>query len=365
MAFASALLAISGMSGCSTAQIDSIPKEIGGLPEGAPKRADAPPDYPAVHDMPPPRATTLLDAEQQKRIEADLIAARNRQPGQEKNTEPRKPRKRPRRKPRRSSPSGPRKGKTRLAVSRSRPAGVSRGSCGRTRRAPAAADAAGLAGAGRSRARWRRPQPVIKAVGSPAGPLSTAALMPAQGSLRASRKLWRQGHVSMEEFYRVRRLPPYVFEQVNRAKATARNAGADIIDLGMGNPDLPAPAACDREAERDARQAAHRPLFGLQGHCRAAPRPGRLLRAPLRREAQSRHPGRRDARLQGRLRQCGAGDHGAGRRRARAQSELSDPRLRLPDGGRRDPLGSGRARSGILRGARARAACIRSRSRSR
>ena len=45
----------------------------------------------------------------------------------------------------------------------------------------------------------------------------------------------------MEEFYRIRRLPPYVFEEVNRAKAKARNAGADIIDLGMGNPDLPAP----------------------------------------------------------------------------------------------------------------------------
>jgi len=45
----------------------------------------------------------------------------------------------------------------------------------------------------------------------------------------------------MEEFYRIRRLPPYVFEQVNKAKAGARNAGADIIDLGMGNPDLPAP----------------------------------------------------------------------------------------------------------------------------
>ncbi|MDO8980715.1 MAG: LL-diaminopimelate aminotransferase [Afipia sp.] len=45
----------------------------------------------------------------------------------------------------------------------------------------------------------------------------------------------------MEEFYRIRRLPPYVFEQVNRAKAAARNAGADIIDLGMGNPDLPTP----------------------------------------------------------------------------------------------------------------------------
>jgi alanine-synthesizing transaminase len=46
----------------------------------------------------------------------------------------------------------------------------------------------------------------------------------------------------MEEFFRIRRLPPYVFEEVNRAKAAARNAGADIIDLGMGNPDLPAPA---------------------------------------------------------------------------------------------------------------------------
>jgi alanine-synthesizing transaminase len=46
----------------------------------------------------------------------------------------------------------------------------------------------------------------------------------------------------MDDFYRIRRLPPYVFEEVNKAKARARNAGADIIDLGMGNPDLPAPA---------------------------------------------------------------------------------------------------------------------------
>jgi len=45
----------------------------------------------------------------------------------------------------------------------------------------------------------------------------------------------------MEEFHKVRRLPPYVFEQVNRLKASARAAGADIIDLGMGNPDLPTP----------------------------------------------------------------------------------------------------------------------------
>ena len=45
----------------------------------------------------------------------------------------------------------------------------------------------------------------------------------------------------MTDFHRIRRLPPYVFEQVNKIKAQARAAGADIVDLGMGNPDLPAP----------------------------------------------------------------------------------------------------------------------------
>lgn len=46
----------------------------------------------------------------------------------------------------------------------------------------------------------------------------------------------------MNEFHRIRRLPPYVFEQVNRFKKQARDRGADIIDLGMGNPDLPTPS---------------------------------------------------------------------------------------------------------------------------
>jgi alanine-synthesizing transaminase len=45
----------------------------------------------------------------------------------------------------------------------------------------------------------------------------------------------------MDEFHKIRRLPPYVFEPVNRIKAKARAAGADIIDLAMGNPDLPTP----------------------------------------------------------------------------------------------------------------------------
>ncbi len=45
----------------------------------------------------------------------------------------------------------------------------------------------------------------------------------------------------MTDFHRIKRLPPYVFEQVNRIKAAARARGADIIDLGMGNPALDAP----------------------------------------------------------------------------------------------------------------------------
>ena len=43
------------------------------------------------------------------------------------------------------------------------------------------------------------------------------------------------------EFHRIQRLPPYVFESVNKLKAEARAQGKDIIDFGMGNPDLPTP----------------------------------------------------------------------------------------------------------------------------
>ena len=44
-----------------------------------------------------------------------------------------------------------------------------------------------------------------------------------------------------QDFQRIQRLPPYVFEQVNKLKAKARAQGKDIIDFGMGNPDLPTP----------------------------------------------------------------------------------------------------------------------------
>jgi len=43
------------------------------------------------------------------------------------------------------------------------------------------------------------------------------------------------------EFHRIKQLPPYVFESVNKLKAKYRSNGDDIIDLGMGNPDMPTP----------------------------------------------------------------------------------------------------------------------------
>jgi len=47
--------------------------------------------------------------------------------------------------------------------------------------------------------------------------------------------------ISTDEFYRIRRLPPYVFAEVNKLKAKLRANGQDIIDFGFGNPDLSTP----------------------------------------------------------------------------------------------------------------------------
>src|SRR3954447_13774 len=74
----------------------------------------------------------------------------------------------------------------------------------------------------------------------------------------------------MTDFYRIKRLPPYVFEQVNRIKASARAQGADIIDLGMGNPDLPAPPhvvqkLCETAGKpRTDRYSASKGIAGLR-----------------------------------------------------------------------------------------------------
>ncbi|HEX6000755.1 MAG TPA: LL-diaminopimelate aminotransferase [Hyphomicrobiaceae bacterium] len=74
----------------------------------------------------------------------------------------------------------------------------------------------------------------------------------------------------IEEFHRVKRLPPYVFAEVNRLKAAARARGADIIDLGMGNPDMPTPQhivdkLCETVAKpRTNRYSASKGIPGLR-----------------------------------------------------------------------------------------------------
>jgi alanine-synthesizing transaminase len=63
----------------------------------------------------------------------------------------------------------------------------------------------------------------------------------------------------MEEFHRISRLPPYVFNIVNELKAKARAAGEDIIDFGMGNPDQPTPKhIVDKMVEAAQRPDTHR-----------------------------------------------------------------------------------------------------------
>lgn len=67
------------------------------------------------------------------------------------------------------------------------------------------------------------------------------------------------GQSGNDTFYRERRLPPYVFAEVNRMKAAWRKEGRDIIDFGMGNPDLaPAPHIVEKLKEVAADPRAHR-----------------------------------------------------------------------------------------------------------
>jgi alanine-synthesizing transaminase len=74
------------------------------------------------------------------------------------------------------------------------------------------------------------------------------------------------------DFHRIKRLPPYVFEQVNKLKAEARARGDDIIDFGMGNPDMPTPehiVAKLVETVRDPRTSRYSSSRGISGLRRA------------------------------------------------------------------------------------------------
>jgi alanine-synthesizing transaminase len=70
------------------------------------------------------------------------------------------------------------------------------------------------------------------------------------------------------DFHKIRRLPPYVFEEVNRLKARLRGQGVDIIDFGMGNPDMPTPKhIVDKliETARDPKAGRYSQSKGIPG----------------------------------------------------------------------------------------------------
>ena len=67
------------LAGCSASSVmERLPTAAGGLPEGAPPAPTTPYVYPAVHDVPPPRADKPLTDEQQVKLEKDLQTARDR-----------------------------------------------------------------------------------------------------------------------------------------------------------------------------------------------------------------------------------------------------------------------------------------------
>ena len=66
------------LTGCGSMIADHLPTAAGGLPEGVPDRPTRQTNFPAVHDLPPQRASTVLTDAEQKKLEDDLIAARTR-----------------------------------------------------------------------------------------------------------------------------------------------------------------------------------------------------------------------------------------------------------------------------------------------
>jgi hypothetical protein len=68
------------LAACSSSQsFDGLPPSLGGLPTDAPAKPKTPYQYPAVHDMPPPRSVKTLSDEELLKVEEDLTVARDRQ----------------------------------------------------------------------------------------------------------------------------------------------------------------------------------------------------------------------------------------------------------------------------------------------
>jgi alanine-synthesizing transaminase len=140
-----------------------------------------------------------------------------------------------------------------------------------------------------------------------------------------------------EEFYRIKRLPPYVIAEVNAMRAAARAAGRTSSTSAWAIP------ICRRRRMSSKscakwRRSPTRMAIRVQGHSRLRKRTGELLWPPLRRGCRSETEvvvtmGSKEG-----LASLAHRDHRARRRRAGAQPELPDPHLRLHHRRRDDPL---------------------------
>ncbi len=139
----------------------------------------------------------------------------------------------------------------------------------------------------------------------------------------------------VEEFPRMKRLPPYVFATVNALKMEARRRGEDIIDLGMGNPDLATPPHIVAKLIEAAGKGTNHRYSASQGHHQAQGRHLGLVQAPLRRGYRPGDRGHRHHRRQG-----GPVPPGAGHGHARGRGAGAQPHLPHPFGLRGDFRGA-------------------------
>ena len=82
---------LAGCSSVSHVVADSWPRLLGGLPEGVPPRLETPPDYMPVHDVPPPRDTKRMTAQEKAKVEADMAASRTQNATQAEETKKQSP----------------------------------------------------------------------------------------------------------------------------------------------------------------------------------------------------------------------------------------------------------------------------------
>ena len=127
---------------------------------------------------------------------------------------------------------------------------------------------------------------------------------------------------------RIERLPTYVLGRLKQMIYDRRKAGADVIDMNMGNPSDPPPDAVVekiREAVLDPRNSS---LLGEQGRLQPAEGHGRQVRAEVGRQARPQHRGHRHHRQQGRLQPHVPRAAGPRRHRRGRRPRLPDPHHR-------------------------------------